>query len=124
MSQFIEAELQAIDSKNDLHIAPYREDGVTYGTPTWIWAVVVDGRLYVRAYNGTSSRWYMSAMSQGKGKIEAAGMTKEVVFTKVDRSMDARIDAAYKAKYSDSPYLPPMISARTQAATVEITLAD
>jgi hypothetical protein len=25
---------------------------VTYGTPTWIWSVAVDGALYVRAYNG------------------------------------------------------------------------
>lgn len=37
---------------DDLHISPFREDGKTYGTPTWIWSVVVDGGLYVRAYNG------------------------------------------------------------------------
>jgi hypothetical protein len=28
-----------------LHIAPLREDGVTYGTLTWIWSVVVDGAI-------------------------------------------------------------------------------
>lgn len=28
---------------------PFREDGKTYGKPTWMWAVVVDGDLYVRA---------------------------------------------------------------------------
>ncbi|MBV8228112.1 MAG: DUF2255 family protein [Verrucomicrobia bacterium] len=37
---------------DDLHISPLREDGVTYGTPTWIWSVAVEGALYVRAYNG------------------------------------------------------------------------
>ncbi len=37
---------------DDLHIAPFREDGVTPGTPTWIWSVAVGGDLYVRGYNG------------------------------------------------------------------------
>ena len=42
-------ELQKIAATNDLHISPLRDDGVTYGTPTWIWSVVVDGELFVRA---------------------------------------------------------------------------
>jgi hypothetical protein len=50
--------LQEIAQTNDLHIAPFREDGVTIGTSTWIWSVVVDGRLFVRAFNGRRSRWY------------------------------------------------------------------
>ncbi len=45
--------LQKIAEADDLHIAPFREDGRTYGTPTWIWSVAVDEALYVRAYNGT-----------------------------------------------------------------------
>jgi len=49
---FSAAELQAIDKADDLKISPLRSDGVTFGTPTWIWEVVVDGSLYVRAYNG------------------------------------------------------------------------
>jgi hypothetical protein len=35
-------ELRRIAEADDLHIAPFREDGSTYGTPTWIWSVVVD----------------------------------------------------------------------------------
>lgn len=121
MSKFSTEELQQIDQKNDLHIAPFREDGKTYGTPTWIWEVVVDEELYVRAYNGTSSRWYQAAMSQGAGKIEAAGMTKEVKFEAVKaEGLNEKIDDAYKAKYDDSPYLKPMISERARAATVRI----
>ena len=45
-------DLSRIAGTDDLHISPLREDGVTYGTPTWIWSVVVDHALYVRAYNG------------------------------------------------------------------------
>ena len=59
------AEIEAIGSTDDLHVAPFREDGKTYGTLTWIWSVVVDGELYVRAYHGTASRWHKAAMKQG-----------------------------------------------------------
>jgi len=34
--------LRKIAEADDLHIAPFREDGETYGTPTWIWSVAVD----------------------------------------------------------------------------------
>lgn len=37
--QFSMDELKRIDKADDLHIAPLREDGKTYGTPTWIWEV-------------------------------------------------------------------------------------
>jgi hypothetical protein len=62
MTTWTPGDLQRIAKTDDLHISPFRVDGVTYGTPTWIWSVVVDDRLYVRAYNGRASRWYQSAM--------------------------------------------------------------
>src|SRR3954466_7467365 len=72
-------ELRRIADTDDLHISPFREDGVTYGTPTWIWSVVVDDDLYVRGYNGQLSRWYQAAIRQKAGRIRAAGMTKAVM---------------------------------------------
>jgi uncharacterized protein DUF2255 len=45
-----EDELRKIIEADDLRISPFREDGVTPGTPTWIWTVAVDGGLYVRGY--------------------------------------------------------------------------
>src|ERR1700758_212250 len=83
MSTWPGEELKKIAETDDLHIAPFREDGVTYGTPTWIWSVAVDDALYVRAYNGQKSRWYQAAVKQKAGKIIAAGMTKEVTFEPV-----------------------------------------
>lgn len=50
------SELGRIAETDDLYISPFREDGETYRTPTWIWSVVVDDSLYVRAYDGTSFR--------------------------------------------------------------------
>lgn len=115
------AELKRIAQADDLHIAPLRDDGKIYGTPTWIWSVAVDGELYVRAYNGRNSRWHKAALRQKAGSITAAGMTKEVAFAAVEGPINDRIDAAYRAKYRDSPYLAPMIGGLACSATVKIT---
>lgn len=56
--------LRRVAETDDLHISPLREDGETYGTPTWIWSAAVDGALYVRAYNGQASRWYHSRLEK------------------------------------------------------------
>ena len=113
-------ELSKIAEADDLPISPFREDGVTYGTPTWIWSVVVDGDLYVRAYHGQKSRWYQAAMKQKRGKISVAGITEDVKFESVDGTINDRVDDAYRAKYKSSSYLDPMIGARTRSATVKI----
>ena len=120
MEPWLKDELRKISEADDLHIAPFREDGVTYGTPTWIWSVAVGGALYVRAYYGRSSRWYQAAMRQKAGRITAAGTTKEVAFEPVDGPINDRIDDAYREKYSSSPYLSPMISERARSATVKV----
>ena len=121
MTVWAQDELVKIAASDDLHIAPLREDGVTYGTPTWIWSVNVDGDLYVRAYNGRASRWYKAALRQKAGRITAAGMTKGVAFEPVEGAINDTIDEAYRAKYRSSPYLEPMIGPRARAATVRIT---
>lgn len=124
MSKWQNDTLRKIAETDDLHISPFREDGKTYGTPTWIWSVVVDDALYVRAYNGQKSRWYKAAMRQKAGRITAAGMTKEVTFERVSGAINDRIDNAYRAKYDGSPYLKPMIGAPARAATVKIMPLD
>ncbi|MCW5577323.1 MAG: DUF2255 family protein [Dokdonella sp.] len=115
--------LDRIAASDDLHIAPFRDDGITHGTPTWIWSVVVDGALYVRAYNGTRSRWYQAALRQKAGRISAAGTTQDVAFAPVDGAINDRIDEAYRTKYRGSPYLAPMIGQRARAATIRISPA-
>lgn len=113
-------QLDRIVQADDLHIAPFREDGQTPGTPTWIWCVQVDGDLYVRAYSGNASRWYQAAMKQRAGRIEAAGSSFDVIFEPATGDINDLIDQAYRQKYETSTYLPPMISARARAATVKV----
>ena len=120
MSSWTDDELTKIAGTDDLHVSPFREDGVTYGTPTWIWSVVFENQLYVRPYNGSSSRWYKAAMAQKAGRIAAAGITKEVEFEPVEGVLNDRIDEAYRAKYRSSSYLEPMIGPRARGATVRI----
>jgi len=118
-----DADLERFAATDDLHIAPFREDGRTPGTPTWIWSVVVDDGLYVRAYTGLGSRWYTAAMREGAGQITAAGKTHDVGFAPVesDGVLNDRVDDAYRAKYPTSPYLEPMLEPKVRVATVKIT---
>lgn len=116
--------LKQIAEADDLHISPFREDGATYGTPTWIWSVVVDGALFVRGYNGTKSRWYQAAVRQKAGRVTVAGLTIEVSFEPVNGEINGKIDDAYRIKYSKSSYLAPMIGERARAATVKIAPRD
>ena len=119
MATWLKDELRRIAETDDLHIAPFREDG-KHTHPTCIWSVVIDNSLYVRAYNGPKSRWYHAAMKQKAGRITAAGITKEVVFEPVDGAINDRIDDAYRAKYKGSPYLSPMIGASRPLRTVKV----
>ena len=121
MAAWSKDELSKIAEADDLHISPFRGDGVTYGTPTWIWSVAVEDALYVRGYNGKDSRWYKAAVRQKAGRIIAGGMSKEVTFEPVEGAINNRIDDAYRAKYHGSPYLGPMIGARARSATIKVT---
>ena len=115
-------QLAEIIDNDDLHVAPLRDDGATFGTPTWIWCVEVQGDLYVRAYHGTESSWYRAACRQRAGRIEVAGRTFEVNFDAADPKLSVAIDQAYRQKYIGSPYLASMTSASARAATIRITL--
>ncbi len=120
MAAWLKDELRQIAEADDLHISPLREDGVTYGTPTWIWSVALGDALYVRAYYGQDSRWYQAAVQQKAGRITAAGMTKEVTFEPIGGPLNDLIDDAYRAKYAGNPYLSPMIGGRARSATVKV----
>jgi hypothetical protein len=120
MGNWIKEEIDLIAATDDLHISPYRKDGKTFGTPTWIWSVVVEGSLYVRAYNGKSSSWHQAARDQKAGHILAAGLVKYVTFEPAESVEQDRIDAAYKAKYSRRPYLAAMIGDRVRSTTVRV----
>ncbi|WP_338034387.1 DUF2255 family protein [Lacticaseibacillus thailandensis] len=59
-----DSELNDFSTSKDIFVSPFYSDGKTFGTPTRISGVVVDGHFYIRPYNGTHSSWYRSAVTQ------------------------------------------------------------
>ncbi|MGA5200623.1 DUF2255 family protein [Streptomyces variegatus] len=123
ISTWDQAQLHTFAAADDLHISPFREDGVTYGTPTWIWSVVVGNDLYVRPYNGPRSSWYQAAMTRKAGRIRIADTEHEVTFTPADDTVLDAVDDAYRVKYAPSPYLEPMLHSGSRSTTVRIAPA-
>lgn len=124
MADWNSAELTRIVDADDLKISPFREDGMTYGTPTWIWCVPFENELYVRPWNGAKSRWYRAAMAQKAGRIHAAGKSYEVHFAPAAPALADAIDQAYRIKYAGKDYLPDMIGEGPRGAAVRIDLRD
>lgn len=112
-------QLQAFALADDFQVSPFYADGHTYGTPTWIWSVVVNHQLFIRAWNGPQSRWYRSAVKQQAGRIHLAEHNYTVYFAAIhDETLNVVIDQAYRQKYAGSPYLLPMLQAGPRLATV------
>ncbi|WP_290061797.1 DUF2255 family protein [Amycolatopsis solani] len=80
---------------------------------------VVGGELYVRAYRGVGSRWYVAARDHGRGRIEVGGGTREVVLTTAGFDPPAGVDAAFAGKYG--PAAEALVaSPQAGAATIRI----
>lgn len=60
--------------------------------------VVVDAKLYVRAFRGRHSEWFQAALDQTHARIRVDTIEQGVILIPHAGSADA-IDAAYRAKY-------------------------
>ncbi len=68
-----------------------------------IWAVVVDGRVFVRSWDVKPTGWYHAFREEPRGAIQAAGREIRVRAVPVrGERMKAAVDDAYFAKY-DTP---------------------
>ena len=66
-----------------------------------IWAVVVEGRVFVRSWSLKPRSWYRTFLEEPQGEIEVNGRTIPVraVFTRSERVKDA-VERAYAEKYT------------------------
>ena len=66
-----------------------------------IWAVVVEGRVFVRSYSLKSRSWYRTFLEEPRGVIEVNGRKIPVraVFTRSER-LKSLVDRAYREKYN------------------------
>ena len=66
-----------------------------------IWAVVVEGRVFVRSWSLKPRSWYRTFLEEPRGVIEVNGRKIPVraVFTRSERLKDV-VDLAYREKYN------------------------
>jgi hypothetical protein len=111
-----------IDAVRDLHAigvragpGPHRFIGV--------WAVVVEGRVFVRSWGLKEGGWYRTFLDDPRGAVQVAGVEIPVraVRTRSDRLKDA-VSRAYREKYTTPGsvrYARGLGRARRRATTTE-----
>ena len=89
-----------------------------------IWAVVVEGRVFVRSWSLRPRSWYRTFLEEPRGTINVGGREVPVraVRTRSERLNDA-IDRAYLEKYhtpGSVRYAQDLGRARSRATTTEL----
>ena len=89
-----------------------------------IWAVVVEGRVFVRSWSLKPRSWYRTFLEEPRGAIQVAGREIPVraVRTRSERLKDA-VDQAYLAKYDTSAslvYARGLAKPERRATTTEL----
>ncbi len=121
MTTWTSNELDKIAKAEELQIASLRRDG-TLRKPVIIWVVRLGDDLYVRCVNGRAGAWFRGTQTRQAGHIRAGGVDKDVMFVEeTDPSINNKIDAAYRTKYSRYPqYVAPMLTPEVRAATIKL----
>ena len=89
-----------------------------------IWAVVVEGRVFVRSWSLKPRSWYRTFLEEPRGAVQVAGreIAVRAVRTRSERLKDA-VDRAYLEKY-DTPasikYARDLGRAKSRATTTEL----
>lgn len=89
-----------------------------------IWAVVVEGRVFVRSWSLKPRSWYRTFLEEPRGAVQIAGRELDVraLRTRSERLRDA-VDRAYLAKYdtrSSIKYARDLGRAKSRATTTEL----
>ena len=89
-----------------------------------IWAVVVEGRVFVRSWSLKPRSWYRTFLEEPRGAIQVSGREIPVraVRTRSERLKDA-IDRAYLAKYhtpGSLRFARDLGRAKSRATTTEL----
>lgn len=118
-------ELERIDGSDEIELASLKEDG-TLGKPVVVWVARVGDALYVRSYRGRESVWYGRARSRGRGRLQAAGVARDILFLDPEEGVVHEIDAAFRAKYRryGRSYVDAMASRPAQEATLKLMPAS
>jgi hypothetical protein len=91
-----------------------------------VWAVVVDGRVFVRSYQMKPGGWWQTLVKDPHGEIFVGGRKRGIkvraVQVKSEKMKDA-VSAAYKVKYNTPgsvQYVKDMSRKKSRNATTEL----
>jgi hypothetical protein len=113
-------ELEQIAVAPEIEVSALREDGALT-KPVTIWAVRVEGELYVRSVRGGAGGWFRAVGRRHEGRIEAGDVAVDVAFEDAPHHLDVEIDDAYKQKYGyPSDPVDSIITAEAKATTTRI----
>lgn len=89
-----------------------------------IWAVVVEGRVFIRSWSLKPRSWYRTFLEEPRGAIQVAGREIPIraVRTRSERLKDA-IDRAYLEKYNTPgsiKYAQDLGGEKSRATTTEL----
>jgi hypothetical protein len=93
-----------------------------------LWAVVVEGRVFVRSWSFSRDGWYQTLLKEPVGEIQVGVKKTPVVFkvravqTRSERLKDA-VSAAYKAQYptpGSAKYVKDLCGKKSRATTTEL----
>ena len=121
MAAWTSDELNAVGNEEEIEIATRRREGALR-KPVTVWIVRDGGDLYVRSVNGPTGVWYRSTQERREGRLEGAGVKKDVVFVDADPAVGDRLDAAYRTKYRRyaGKILDSILTPKARSATTKL----
>ncbi len=93
-----------------------------------IWAVVVEGRVFVRSWSLKPRSWYRTFLEEPQGTVNIADreIAVRAVRTRSERLKDG-VDRAYREKYNTPgsiKYVRDLARAKSRATTTELIPAE
>ncbi len=118
-------QLKRIDESDELEIAARRADG-TLRPLVPIWAVRVDGQVYVRTWHRRTTGWFGRVLDARRARVRVPGLAADVVVEDVGAGpgeLRTSVDEAYRAKYAryGQGSVGPMVADPAAATTLRLT---
>jgi hypothetical protein len=117
---FDAATLRRIDAAYEVEIESTRPDGTT--RTTTIWAIVDDGDVLVRSWNGDRGYWYQAAVDRPDELaliVDGKRLAVRAVIAN-DEAGIARCSAGLSKKYRRDASLPGMLLPRVLRTTLRL----
>ena len=119
MTRFSPEVLQRLEATEEIDLESRRRH--TRARRATIWAVVSDGKAYVRSIRGTAGPWYreLRAAREGILRLGRRAIPVRAVAVRSPKAL-REVSAAYRRKYRSSPYLSTVLTPRAVTATLRL----